>query len=145
MITRFFNKVHDTAREVAYRLRWRTAYVKSNKSAKKLDVSGEKIIIVGNGPSTAEFDFDKYAGQGYNFLCVNFFACDEEKFQELKPKYYCIVDPIFYGMLSRPPNKEEAEKIAKLKIALESVDWEMTFVQLEEQEPFFNNSNIKIV
>ena len=130
-------------RGTANAMRWLVSYIKNDKSTSRLDAYGDKIIIVGNGPSAGEFDFDKYARQGYNFVCVNLFAADEERFFSLKPKYYCAIDGLFHNP-SDPERFNRLEQFERTVAALERVDWDMTFLSLITQKPFFKNDRIKV-
>ena len=138
-----FRKLRKSATEISFARKWLLRYLKNRGKTSVLNTSGEKIIIVGNGPSTGEFEFEEFAKLGYNFVCVNFFALDEEKFFSIKPKYYCVSDNAFYDR-SRQEKSGETDGFNRLVEILEKVDWEMTFVLAANKEPFFNNRRIAI-
>ena len=59
--------------------------------------SGE-VAIVANGPSLREvlskFQMDKFSDTDFNVL--NFFGM-EAVFTRIKPKHYCLADPMFFS------------------------------------------------
>lgn len=81
---------------------------------------GGRIIILGNGPSLN----DTIAHYGEILkstptMAVNFFA-NTPVFTGLKPRYYILVDPLFFG--------SEGENFQKLNENLAAVDWTMTLI-----------------
>lgn len=81
---------------------------------------GERIIILGNGPSLN----DTIANYGEVLkaspaMAVNFFA-NTPVFRELKPRYYILVDPLFFG--------GEGDNFRRLNENLAAVDWDMTLI-----------------
>lgn len=120
---------------------WFLYFLYNHKWTAKLKPIGEKVIIAGNGPSVGTFDFGDAAAKGYSFLCVNFFALDEERFFALKPSYYCIIDKALYSRAYCKDNPNTA----KLSEVFGKVDWEMTLVCLPGQHFPVNNPDIRIV
>ena len=56
---------------------------------------GDNIVILGNGPSQDFFLNNLEDFKEYDLLCVNSFPQYNEKdFIQLKPKYFCAVDPM---------------------------------------------------
>lgn len=104
----------------------------------RYDNTGKKVVAVGNGPSASRFPYMEYKKAGYHFICVNFFALDEERFFSLKPRFYCCIDTYF---------EKEEEKIVgdqkKLVDILNRVDWDMHFVCFKNAELPIKNSHIK--
>lgn len=100
----------------------------------------DKIIIIGNGPSAKRIDFEYYKNIGYEFLCVNHFASNSDNFFNIKPKYYCCIEP---RILSSEYDKYE-ESRQKLFRALNKVDWPMTFICCVKDNLAISNSNIKV-
>lgn len=135
------SKIHSIFIEVGHIIKWLYRYLTYPAKVSKLDASKEKVIIVGNGPSAGEFDYDKYSEQGYSFMCVNYFALDRERFFKLKPKYYCMVDPAFFTESGTP---QKDAKIFELTRSFETVNWEMVLVCLSYQNPIINNDCILI-
>lgn len=106
----------------------------------KLPMINEKVIICGNGPSLKKLDFCYYLSQKYDFLCVNSFALDEERFNLIKPKYYCCIDPAIVTNIHNV-NTEEA----KLFKILDNVTWDLTFICQIGDDWNFSNPHIKTV
>lgn len=72
-----------------------------------------------------------------DFVVMNYFA-DCKEFTELRPKYYCFADPMFY----RPTHRlEDVKRI--FDILQNNVDWDMTiFVLSFRLKQFLRFSNI---
>ena len=106
------------------------------------------VAVLANGPSLkdvisrvqtdAEF-------QGVDFIVLNYFAF-EDVFFSIKPKHYCLADPMFFRDSFR---KQDAQRL--FSILQERVDWPMNiYVPVTELKSFrsfskLTNSNIKIV
>ena len=100
--------------------------------------SNEKILIVGNGPSTKDINLNKLSALGFNLLCVNFFASRDSNFFTLQPKYYCVIDPAFYS--------ENNDEIQQLKYTLNRITWDMTYICLASQNTeWISNPHISVV
>lgn len=103
------------------------------------DLKSERVLIVGNGPSADKINFDEAKDKNIELLCVNYFASRNRYFYQIKPKYYCIIDPAFY-------NNINDKNISHLVNVLNNVDWEMTLICLQYQKlPALQNSNIRII
>lgn len=96
---------------------------------------GEELLIMGNGPSltqsleTRRADFDRC-----RLMAVNFAALSDE-FQELKPDYYILADPVFFS--------QGDERVGRLHEALQQVSWPMTlFVPVGRTG--ISNPNIRV-
>lgn len=111
--------------------------------------SSRRLAILGNGPSLAEqlpLLIEQREWEQADIMAVNFFALDEA-FEQVKPKYYVISDPMFFRKAGR------SERVERLYEALrERVDWPMTlYVQYYNPERFDYsaaigaNPNIRIV
>ncbi|MHB1484507.1 MAG: hypothetical protein ACYCYI_07550 [Saccharofermentanales bacterium] len=120
---------------------WFLYFLYNHKWTAKLKPIGEKVIIAGNGPSVETFDFEGAAAKGYRFMCVNFFALEEERFFALKPSYYCIIDKAFYSAAYCKDNP----KTSKLSEVFGKVDWDMTLVCLPGQKIQMENPHIRLV
>lgn len=82
--------------------------------------TGERIIILGNGPSlNTTIAGYRDVLKSTPTMAVNFFA-NTPVFTELKPRYYILVDPLFFG--------SEGENFQKLNENLAAVDWRMTLI-----------------
>ena len=108
--------------------------------------SGDKVAILGNGPSLAKELPELLAkGEEYDFMAVNFFA-EDDRFAELKPAYYVLSDPMFFRATAM---QERVDSLYRL--LTERVTWPMTlYVQYYNPERFdyraaLPNKNIRIV
>lgn len=106
------------------------------------------VLILGNGPSLKE-DLPQIIARGEHLskdlMAVNFFA-EDERFEELRPAYYVLSDPMFFR------DSRQRERVAKLyRLLSERVSWRMTlYVQFYNPEHFdyqraVSNPNIRIV
>ena len=106
------------------------------------------VLILGNGPSLKE-DLPRIMARGEHrakdLMAVNFFA-EDERFEELRPAYYVLSDPMFFR------DSEQRERVANLyRLLSERVTWRMTlYVQFYNPEHFdyqqaVSNPNIRIV
>ncbi len=82
---------------------------------------GERIIILGNGPSLND-TISRYGEvlRSTTAMAVNFFA-NTPVFRELKPRYYILVDTLFFV-------SGEGENFRRLTENLAAVDWTMTLI-----------------
>lgn len=85
----------------------------------KKDRQGKTIDIIVNGPSFAK-KTDYVKNDGFDKCMVNF-AANTQLFWELKPAYYCVSDPRFFGKVLR---NGEFEKFFN---NIRQVDWDMIF------------------
>lgn len=98
-----------------------------------------KLALLANGPSLKEvlpkLETEQFADT--DFIVLNFFAeCDE--FWKVKPKHYCMADPMFF----RPTHR--LEKVKALFILLEKVDWPLNiYVPNNLRKKFIQFSGIK--
>ena len=118
--------------------------VRSKFGVKFPKASGERMIILGNGPSLREV-VETYQHQlsSETLWAVNYFA-NSEYYEKLKPKYYLFVGPEFW----RDNIREKSINLRnQLFDNLESkTSWEMTmFVPVEcTNSTFFKNRIKKI-
>lgn len=105
-----------------------------------------KVAVLANGPSLKEVlpKLNSNSFADTDFIVLNFFAeCKE--FWEIKPKHYCLADPMFYGYSHRE------EQVRKLFVLLEKVDWEMNIYVIARNFSHFlafsnlKNNSIKVV
>lgn len=115
---------------------WLRLFLK-NKKCKIPKPCQENVVIVGNGSSAASFPYKLYEEKNYKFCCVNYAAEDQSFFFSLRPKYYCLIDPLMYNS-----DERQKEKNIKLFKILESVDWEMNIICYKNTMPQFNNEKI---
>ncbi len=117
----------------------------SGKPSKSGCPKGERLIIMGNGPSLGEtITAHREILKKSNTLAVNFAALTPE-FRELKPALYVLVDAGFF----KPDNEGNPAhpKIPELWECLSAIDWKMAlYIPCKAKIPGFiaNNSNIEI-
>ena len=90
------------------------------------------VVLLGNGPSLAELDLRRIA-EKYDIACVNWFAIkDRDMFFGIKPRYYFLIDPAFFGIGIEERSQEQIaqnqESINELKGVFNSIDWNMTII-----------------
>ena len=84
--------------------------------------SGRPLVVMGNGPSLRQvIDDHRDWLMERDRLAVNF-AANAPEFSELRPQYYILVDPLFFGPVGDNAN------LARLHAALGAVDWPMTLI-----------------
>lgn len=103
----------------------------------KYNNRGKRVVSVGNGPSAGDFPYEKFKNLGYDFMCVNFFALDKERFFKLRPTYYCCIDNAFGTIYENLLPKQK-----QLVGVLEQVDWPMIFVCFKGQKLPIQNDYI---
>ena len=106
------------------------------------DCFGDKIVILGNGPSRTLYDENREKFYGFDILCVNFFPEKNEKlFCMYKPRYICLVDPAFFpnneGMLS-----DKTNKVWKI---LKEADWPIKVVTFVRYKGFVTEKGLKCI
>lgn len=130
----FSNNVLELLKYAMYRILF------PNNRSKLPLLDGKRMIIVGNGPSADKLNFEKIKDNNIEILCVNYFASKNELFFKIQPKYYCLIDPLFFN------NTNNDSEINQLIDVLNKVDWEMTLVCLQYQTlPTLQNPYIKIL
>lgn len=86
-------------------------------------VTSKRLAVLANGPSLKELLDDIKSGldiSQWDFSCMNYFG-EHELFTQVKPKYYCFADPMFFMKDNR------YDKVQHLfKTLNEEVDWDMT-------------------
>lgn len=99
----------------------RLCYHKSFTNPFKGTYSGT-VAVLANGPSLkdviARVETDEEF-QGVDFIVLNYFAF-EDVFLKIKPKHYCLADPMFFGDSHR---KNDALRL--FSILQEKVDWDL--------------------
>lgn len=111
----------------------------------KPEVMGNKIVVLGNGPSQDLFLENRNDFEGYDVLCVNSFPQYNEKdFFSIKPRFYCAVD----SMLT---NESVARKTGRLdeyteiRRIFEIVNWKMSIITWNGIDFGIENSNIDVI
>lgn len=104
-------------------------------------VADRPLIILGNGPSLRKnIDHDLQLLQHSDCLAVNF-AANSPEFRSIKPKYYVLADPHFFGKADADPN------VKRLIENLSSADFPLTLFipsACGKYATLFNNENITI-
>ena len=105
----------------------------------------QELVLLANGPSLGR-ELPRLLARGTkDFLVVNFFA-EDDRFEEIRPKYYVLSDPMFFR---QSVNRERVE--ALYRRLNEKVTWEMNlYVQYYNPERFdyrrrLPNPHIRIV
>ncbi len=106
--------------------------------AGRVDGSKKVMAVLGNGPSLKEeMEGLKKAVGEKDFMAVNFFAADDD-FEELRPKYYVLSDPMFF----RDTYMKE-RVMAFYRTLNEKVTWPMNlYVQYYNPEHFDYRSHL---
>lgn len=100
------------------------------------DRQGRTIDVIVNGPSFAKQQ-EIVKNDGHDKCMVNF-AANTPLFWELKPTYYCVSDPRFFGNLE---NEEEYDLFFE---NIKKVNWGMTFfVTYKDYKNNIKNSEFK--
>lgn len=105
---------------------------------------GETAIILANGPSlnTEVEGLMKENFSLENSLVVNYFAFSS-LFEQIKPKFYCLADPLFFT------ESRYTDNVHRLFSELNTVSWKMDlFVWIQGTDTikkYVNNKNITII
>lgn len=133
-------KIIHRIRDIYYLAYWFYNYIRNIRFREDIPRIENKLIIIGNGPSTSEFDFFNHKLKGYDFLCVNLFASQNPDFFKIKPRYYCIIDDAYYR-----ENRLQNKEYGKLFEALKRVNWQMIMITLSDHKIGLDNSYIRQV
>lgn len=89
----------------------------------RFNESSKRLAVFANGPSLNSFLDEIEEGKDvsqWDFSCMNYFG-EHDLFAMIKPKYYCLADPMFFLKDNR------YEKVMHLfRTINERVDWDMT-------------------
>lgn len=84
----------------------------------------KNCCVLGNGPSLkADFEAGRVFTEGNDLLCVNMF-CSSPLFQQLKPRFYFLVDGAYFA----PDDDRNRKLVEELKNDFAKVNWEMFLV-----------------
>ena len=117
-------------------------YKKGERVAFSKEVVPEKVVIMGNAPSLADIDIEAISSEGIDLVCVNWYPLKNSHFFELKPRYYCLIDPGFFV---------GSDEFTEMWEVLARVDWDMKIIcpqgkKLPVENPHFEyvwiNSNV---
>jgi hypothetical protein len=111
---------------------------------------GNKIIILGNGPSLNDtLRKSQQAIRKEDLLCVNAFSLAKE-YTELQPRYYVIADPQFWRSNPIEGVNDYCDSI--INAVVEKTTWPLTLFApydacryLHKGHVLFSNLNIKII
>lgn len=104
----------------------------------KLDKKSGKLVILANGPSIKKDvqNIKNNIGKA-DFMVMNYMALDDV-FYELKPGYYCLIDPMFFHETHR---QNEAKNL--FNVLNNKVDWKLTiYIPLYYSSKFIEFSNL---
>lgn len=91
----------------------------------KVTCIGKRAVVLANGPSLKEVLSEFKREEYEDVLVVNFF-CNSPYFEIIKPRYYCLMDPGFWGNIV---NNDELSVMVKETIRkLQSVTWNMVLI-----------------
>lgn len=122
-------------------------YRKSYTNPFKRVYSGT-VAVLANGPSLKEVITRVETDvefQGVDFIVLNYFAF-EDVFFRIKPKHYCLADPMFFGDSHR-----KADALRLFSILQDRVDWDLNiYVPKKGLKPFrafskLTNSHLHII
>lgn len=116
-----FQKLHDSLKLCLETISSLMKVVLLSKRTEKLkDKRNNALLVLGNGPSLKAFmqDHSDFM-EGKDLMMVNFSACSDE-FVRLKPKYYVMIDPVFFE------NREYLEKV--LGSIVRKTEWQMLLI-----------------
>lgn len=142
-ILNFFGEVYKSFRFSYHHLKERNTFGNYNFPYESLH-KGETVYILANGPSLNEeiAVLLKNSPDLSNSLVVNFFA-ESDLFLQIKPRFYCLADPMFN--VKEMMTEREGELFRSLN---QSVNWSMTLFVWKKAEAniakFITNPNITI-
>lgn len=128
-----------------HRIYWRYKSLKGNNKPTCPRKEGDKIVILGNGPSQKLYWEHAERFKDYKLLCMNEFPYYErERFLLAQPDYYCAVDPVATSIEGADAFGAEYLGIMREKINLfnECVTWKMSYITWADNCNFFNNPSI---
>ncbi|MBO7484710.1 MAG: hypothetical protein J6T84_01445 [Spirochaetaceae bacterium] len=94
----------------------------------QLPKQSEKLIVMGNGPSLTK-SIEKYNKEiiKYDCIVVNYF-CESEYYKELKPKYYLLADPVFFGKLETYVDWQRNKIMGFIKSLILTTTWDINLI-----------------
>ena len=123
----------------------------------RIDRKGRAVSIIANGPSARDIVNNRRdLLKDTDLLVLNNFG-NQDYFFELKPKYYILLDPIFFDLsfinkgLDEKTNNGSWNEGKKLKENFIKVDWDMTLLlpsgwtNTNVLKQYANNTHIKVV
>lgn len=147
-IKNFIKSLLEMKRVINYIIRNRSFH--SPLNVNKHPNNNKTAIVLCNGPSLKEeLPLLKYDEQR-DYVVVNYFGLDDS-FVRLKPKYYCLADPMFIDDSQKNKFKDKIISLFNLLNNAEIVNWELTiFIPIHMQNKFIKlfgnkNKNITVV
>ncbi|MCM1231759.1 MAG: hypothetical protein NC489_16700 [Ruminococcus flavefaciens] len=108
---------------------------------KKLPCSNNKrLVVLCNGPSLGSTVTQAANIENADFLCVNLFPAKNEIFFDIKPRFLCVVDPVFYNDIG--PKGEDVKLLVQ---ALEKVNWDIYVLNFWNQKWNIKNKFVKYI
>lgn len=106
---------------------------------------GEKIVVLGNGPSQKIFLNNRNDFKDYEVLCVNSFPqYSEREFMSIKPQFFCAVDSMLTDEVVAKKTGTMDEYLGLRKV-LEKVDWKMSIITWNSKGFQINNPYIDVI
>lgn len=97
------------------------------------------ILVLGNGPSLSD-DLKNFDVSEYDVCVVNFFA-NSDLFFQLKPKFYSLIDGVFF--------ENTDERFMKLMENIKKADWEICvfvpYIYLKKAKSHLDSKTIKLI
>lgn len=95
---------------------------------RQIKKSGESLIVIGNGPSLIE-SLKEYKGyfQKYDCIVVNHF-CETDYYETIKPRFYLIADPAFFGDIDNYAEWLKAKINRFIESFISKTQWEMNLI-----------------
>ena len=81
-------------------------------------------LIIGSGPSLTSFNFDKIDIKKFEIYVVNGFS-KTDLYQQLKPKNYCILDPIYFDLNDNRVLQGEVDVIETWQNIFSKTNWDI--------------------
>lgn len=119
-------------------IKWIRSLINNNYNGFVNDNKTNQVIVMGNGPSLNELDFDSLNRDCYKLCCVNYFPIKNSLFKNVKPEYLCLVDPGFFDY-TIPAEADDKKKLLEI---LEQVDWPLTLIVPSGKKLELNNKMI---
>ncbi len=104
-------------------------YLTNKKEAVVFDgITKERAIVLGNGPSVKKFMDEnrlKIQSEAINVYVCNAFA-KTPYYTEIKPKYYCLLDPLYFDLNDQRVINKAVDVIETWESIFQKTTWSMT-------------------
>lgn len=94
----------------------------------QLPKQSERLIVIGNGPSLAK-SMENYKEEicKYDCIVVNHF-CESDYYNDLKPKYYLLADPAFFGKFENYADWQRDKIKGFIESIVSNTTWNMNLI-----------------